>query len=221
LPLNEDVVLTAIKVPDALPLKVLDPTIKSAVDVVWSGEPLTASPPVAVALVKKRLGKRPYPVADMFVEETFVRDDDPTERTPVELEKVKRALDVAAPPSCPKRICVSTPVEKLDVMYLFPLGSKTLEIRLPKVTVEPEARRRFTKELDTFVRSERLLAAWRYPVTTDEVTYLLPFGSNALAIRLPKVTVEPEARRRFTSDEDTFARSDKLFAVRRAPKLDV
>ena len=40
-------------------------------------------------------------VVVIFVEETFARDDEPTVKTPVELEKVKPMEDVAPPPSMP------------------------------------------------------------------------------------------------------------------------
>ena len=75
---------------------------------------------------------------EIFVEETFVIDDEPIERTPVELEKVKSADEVALPPSCPKRICESTPRERKvsdEVLYLFPLKSRMLvtAMRVPIV----------------------------------------------------------------------------------------
>ena len=44
----------------------------------------------------------------MFVDDTFVSDEDPKVRTPVEVANLNSALDVAPPPSCPKRTCVST-----------------------------------------------------------------------------------------------------------------
>ena len=46
-----ELVLTPIKVPEACPLKVLEPMIKRAVEEVGSGEPLKTNPPVPVALV--------------------------------------------------------------------------------------------------------------------------------------------------------------------------
>ena len=49
-----------------------------------------------------------YPDAVILVDETVVSDEDPTVRTPVEVANLNSALDVAPPPSWPKRICVST-----------------------------------------------------------------------------------------------------------------
>ena len=78
---------------------------------------------------------------EMLVLETFVIEEDPIERTPVEVEMVKSADDVALPPSCPKRICESTPRERKvsdEVEYLFPLKSTRL-VRTASVPIVDEA----------------------------------------------------------------------------------
>src|SRR3989338_7958372 len=53
------------------------------------------------------------------------------------------------------------------------------------------------------------------------VTYLLPWGSYVVATRDPNVTSDDVERRKLTSDEDTLATSERLFAMRSAPTLDV
>jgi hypothetical protein len=44
----------------------------------------------------------------IFVDETFAREDEPTVKSPVEEEKVRRREEVAVPPNCPKRSWVFT-----------------------------------------------------------------------------------------------------------------
>ena len=44
----------------------------------------------------------------MLVDETVVRDEEPTVRRPVEVANLNSALEVAPPPRLPKRTCVST-----------------------------------------------------------------------------------------------------------------
>src|SRR3989344_2919700 len=54
-----------------------------------------------------------------------------------------------------------------------------------------------------------------------DVTYLFPWGSYVVATRDPNVTSDDVERRKLTSDEDTLATSERLFAMRSAPTLDV
>ena len=63
---------------------------------------------------------------EILVEETFVRDEEPTENTPVDEEKVIRRDELAPPPRIPKRTWESTPDDRLkavEVEYLLPLAS--------------------------------------------------------------------------------------------------
>ncbi|GEM_PF-2966143 len=62
----------------------------------------------------------------MFVEETFASEDEPTVKTPVEVEKVNKLLELALPPATPKRIWLITPLVNppVEVEYLFPFASK-------------------------------------------------------------------------------------------------
>ena len=46
-----------------------------------------------------------------LVEETLVREDDPTVNCPVEVEKVIRLEEEAEPPTIPNKTWVSTPLE--------------------------------------------------------------------------------------------------------------
>ena len=66
----------------------------------------------------------------IFVEETFAREDEPTVRTPVDVEIVKRALPVAFPArfanmSWPLRAVLVIPPE-VEVTYLLPFASNKL-----------------------------------------------------------------------------------------------
>lgn len=51
----------------------------------------------------KRVPALTYPVAEIFVELTFARDELPDVKTPVELEYVMVNEDEAEPPKIPKR----------------------------------------------------------------------------------------------------------------------
>jgi hypothetical protein len=74
-PMKDELVFTPIKVPEGFPLKVDDPSMRSAVEVVCVGEPWRISLP-PVAEVKFNVGNVPYPDAVMLVDETDVRKAD-------------------------------------------------------------------------------------------------------------------------------------------------
>ena len=85
------------------------------------------------APVKESCGKSPYPVTEMFVPDAVPMEEEEMLTTPVEVEIVKSADDVAPPPSRPKRIWESTPdesakAEGVEVLYLLPLTSKRFVI---------------------------------------------------------------------------------------------
>ena len=50
-------------------------------------------------MVPDTVPAKTYPLAVIFVLDTLASEDDPTVNTPVDVEKVKSALDVAVPAS--------------------------------------------------------------------------------------------------------------------------
>ena len=83
-----------------------------------------------------------------MVPEALPIEDDEIETTPVEVEIVKSKDDVAPPPSCPKRICESTPEERMkavEVAYLLPLKSRML-VTAVKVPIVEEGVRSSVEE---------------------------------------------------------------------------
>ena len=89
----------------------------------WKRETVVVVSGMPLMITELRLELTPLPVmasvppwrkpeAAMFVEDTFAREDDPAVKTPVEVEMVNSAEDVAleipAGLKFPKRICEST-----------------------------------------------------------------------------------------------------------------
>lgn len=74
-----------------------------------------------------------YPDAVRLVFETFRSEEEETVKIPVPVATENNALEVAVPPSCPKRSCPFTQavelgrdctVSPVDVTYLLPFKSK-------------------------------------------------------------------------------------------------
>jgi hypothetical protein len=78
-------------------------------------------------------------------------------------------------------------------------------------------------EPEAFVKESVVInpfPACKYPEAVRFVPEAFTNDDVVTAI-VPKVTVEPVARWRFTRADETLFRSDKLFAIRRAPMLEV